>query len=100
MTVVALLVFSTLMCEGASTPPRRIPKGALTPEFSAVDTTGEPFNCTRSSGKVLILAFLSSQQKNSQEAVEDIFEALSSGSSRPLKFPMTSTQTMPQAFVP
>jgi tetratricopeptide (TPR) repeat protein len=50
----------------------------LTPEFSAVDTTGKPFAYTRSSGKVLILAFLSSQQKRSQKAVEDIFGALSS----------------------
>jgi tetratricopeptide (TPR) repeat protein len=48
------------------------------PEFHAVDTTGKPFACTRSSGKVLILAFLSSQQKGSQEAVEDILGALSS----------------------
>jgi tetratricopeptide (TPR) repeat protein len=48
------------------------------PEFSAVDTTGKPFAYTRSSGKVLILAFLSPQQKGSQEAVEDILGALSS----------------------
>lgn len=47
------------------------------PEFSTVDITGKPFACTRSNGKVLILAFLSSQQKRSQEAVEDIFGALS-----------------------
>ena len=76
--VVTVLAFSTVICEGVSTPPRRIPEGALTPEFSAVDTTGKPFACTRSSGKVLILAFLSSEQKRSQEAVEDIFRALSS----------------------
>lgn len=76
--VVTVLAFSTVICEGVSTQPRRILEGALTPEFYAVDTTGKPFACTRSSGKVLILAFLSSQQKRSQEAVEDIFRALSS----------------------
>ncbi|MHC4519521.1 MAG: tetratricopeptide repeat protein, partial [Planctomycetota bacterium] len=78
VVAVAVLAFPTLICEGVSTPPRRIPEGALTPEFSAVDTTGKPFAYTRSSGKVLILAFLSSQKKHSQEAVGDIFEAVSS----------------------
>ena len=78
MALVAALAFSTVICEGASTPPRRIPEGALIPEFHAVDITGKPFACTRSNGKVLILAFLSSQQKNSQKAVEDIFRVLSS----------------------
>ena len=78
MAVVTVLAFSTVICSGISTSPRRIPEGALTPEFYAVDTTGKPFAWTRSSGKVLILAFLSSQQKRSQEAVEDIFRALSS----------------------
>jgi len=78
VAVVSVLAFSTVICGGVSTPPRRIPEGALTPEFYAVDTTGKPFACTRSSGKVLILAFLSSQQKHSQKAVEDIFGALSS----------------------
>ena len=78
VAVVAVLAFSTVIFGEASTPPRRIPEGALTPEFSAVDTTGKPFAFTRSSGKVLILAFLSPQQKRSQEAVKDIFGALSS----------------------
>ena len=78
MALVAALAFSTVICEGASTPPRRIPEGALIPEFHAIDITGKPFACKRSSGKVLILAFLSSQQKNSQKAVEDIFRVLSS----------------------
>ena len=78
MAAVVVLIFSTVISEGVSTPPRRIPEGALVPEFSAVDTTGKPFVCRRSSGKVLILAFLSSEKKRSQEAVEDIFGALSS----------------------
>ena len=78
VAVVTVLAFSTVICGGESTSPRRIPEGALTPEFYAVDTTGKPFACTRSSGKVMILAFLSSQQKRSQEAVEDILGALSS----------------------
>ncbi|MFC1781937.1 tetratricopeptide repeat protein [Planctomycetota bacterium] len=78
VAVVTVLAFSTVICAGVSTSPRRIPEGVLTPEFSAVDTTGNPFAYTRSSGKVLILAFLSSQQKPSQQAVEDIFWALSS----------------------
>jgi len=77
VALVSVLAFSTVACGGASTPPRRIPKGALVPEFHAVDTTGQPFAYTRSSGKVLTLAFLSSQQKGSQEAVEDILGALS-----------------------
>jgi len=78
VAVVTVLAFSTVICSGISTSPRRISEGALTPEFYAVDTTGKPFAWIRSSGKVLILAFLSSQQKRSQEAVEDIFRALSS----------------------
>jgi predicted negative regulator of RcsB-dependent stress response len=74
-----LIAFVLIMAStGVSTSPRRIPEGSLTPEFDAVDTTGIPFAYVRSSGKVLILAFLSSQQKRSQEAVEDIFGALSS----------------------
>jgi tetratricopeptide (TPR) repeat protein len=76
--VVSVLAFSTVLPGDMSTPPRRIPEGVLIPEFYAVDTTGKPFACTRSSGKVLILAFLSSQQKHSREAVEDIFRTLSS----------------------
>jgi len=47
------------------------------PEFSAVDTTSKPFVYTHSGGKVLILTFLSSQKKRSQEAVEDILMAMS-----------------------
>lgn len=78
VAVVSVLAFSTVVCGGESTPPRRIPEGALVPEFRAVDVTGKPFAYTRSSGKVLVLAFLSSQQKSSQEAVEDILGALSS----------------------
>jgi tetratricopeptide (TPR) repeat protein len=78
VAAVTVLIFSIAICEGASTPPRRIPEGALTPEFSAVDTTGKTFVCARSSGKVLILAFLSPQKKRSQKAVEDIYAALSS----------------------
>ena len=78
VAVVGVLAFSIVICGGVSTPPRRIPEGALIPEFHAVDITGKPFACTRSNGKVLILAFLSSQQKNSQKAVEDIFRVLSS----------------------
>lgn len=78
VAVVAVLAFSTLICEGASTPPRRIPEGALTPEFSAVDTAGRAFAFTPSGGKVLMLAFLSSEKKGSQEAVDDILGVLSS----------------------
>ncbi|TKJ32756.1 MAG: hypothetical protein CEE38_22595 [Planctomycetes bacterium B3_Pla] len=78
VAVVSVLAFSTVICGGESSPSRRIPEGALIPEFQAVDITGKPFACTRSSGKTLILAFLSSQQKNSQKAVEDIFRVLSS----------------------
>jgi tetratricopeptide (TPR) repeat protein len=78
VTVVSVLAFSTVICGEEPTPPRRIPEGALIPEFYAVDTTDKPFACTRSSGNVMILAFLSSQQKRSHKAVEDIFGVLSS----------------------
>jgi len=78
VAVVAMLAFLTLICKGASTPARRIQEGALTPEFSTVDTTGKSFVYTRSGGKVLILTFLSSQKKRSEEAVEDISMAISS----------------------
>jgi tetratricopeptide (TPR) repeat protein len=50
----------------------------LTPEFSGVDTTGKSFAYTRSSGKALVLAFLSSEKKLSREAVENIIGVLSS----------------------
>ncbi|MHC4355243.1 MAG: tetratricopeptide repeat protein, partial [Planctomycetota bacterium] len=78
VAVLTVLVFSSAICEGASTPARRIREGALTPEFSAVDTTGKPFAFTPSKGKVLVLTFLSSEKKRSQGAVKDIFRVLSS----------------------
>lgn len=78
MATVAVFAFSTLICQGDSTASRRIPEGALLPEFSAVDMTGKSFTCARSSGKTFMLAFLSSQSKHSQEAVADILEVLSS----------------------
>ena len=78
MAVVSVIAFTTVVCGDVSTPPRRIPEGALIPEFYAVDTTGKPFACTQSSGKVTILAFLSSHQERSHKAVEDIFAVLSS----------------------
>jgi tetratricopeptide (TPR) repeat protein len=78
VAMVGVLAFSTVICGSESTPTRRIREGALIPEFQAVDITGKPFACTRSSGKALILTFLSSQQKNSQKAVEDIYRVMSS----------------------
>jgi tetratricopeptide (TPR) repeat protein len=78
VVVVSVIAFSTVICGDEPTPPRRIPEGALIPEFYAVDTAGKPFACTRSSGNVMILAFLSSQQIHSQKALEDIFRVLSS----------------------
>jgi tetratricopeptide (TPR) repeat protein len=78
VAMVGVLAFSNVICGGESTPARRIPEGALIPEFQAVDITGKPFACTRSSGKAMMLTFLSSKQKNSQRAVEDIFRILSS----------------------
>ena len=77
VAVVIVLALSSGIRGGEQTSPRRIPEGVLTPEFSAVDTTGQPFTYTRSSGKVLILAFLSSQQERSLEAVEDMYGVLS-----------------------
>jgi tetratricopeptide (TPR) repeat protein len=78
VVVIGVLAFLTVICGGESTPPRRIPEGALIPEFQAIDITGKTFVCKRSGDKALILAFLSSQQKNSLRAVEDIFRVLSS----------------------
>jgi len=66
-----------VICSGASTPTRRVSEGASIPEFSAIDTTGKPFSFKPSGGKVLALAFLSSEKKRSKEAVNDIFEVLS-----------------------
>ena len=77
VAVVIVLALSTMMCGGEATTPRRIPEGVLTPEFSAVDTLGRPFAYARSSGKVLVLTFLSSQQERSVEAVQDIYGVLS-----------------------
>ncbi|MFC1761358.1 tetratricopeptide repeat protein [Planctomycetota bacterium] len=76
--VVTVLAFSSVICGGVSSSSRRINEGTTTPEFAAVDTTGKPFTYTRSSGKVLMLAFLSSQQKRSRDAIEDILGTLSS----------------------
>lgn len=90
--MVGVLAFSTVIGGAKSTQPRRIPEGALIPEFQAVDITGKPFVCTQSSGKVLILAFLSSQQKNSQRAVEDIFRVL-------LSIPSDKLKSLQVAFV-
>ena len=78
VAMVGVLVFSIVICASEPTRSRRISEGALIPEFQAVDITGKPFVCTRSSGKALILTFVSPQQKNSQKAVEDIFRVLSS----------------------
>ncbi|MHC4322770.1 MAG: tetratricopeptide repeat protein [Planctomycetota bacterium] len=74
--VIGVIAFSTVICGGKSTPQRRIPEGALIPEFQAIDITGKPFVCTQSGGKTLVLAFLSSEQKNSRKAIEDIFRIL------------------------
>jgi Tfp pilus assembly protein PilF len=78
LTAAVWLLLSSAISEGVSTPPRRIREGALVPEFSAIDTTGKPFVCKRSSGKAMVLAFVSPEKKRSQEAVEDICGALSS----------------------
>lgn len=77
LSVVFVAAFSTVIFGGKTTSPRRIPEGALTPEFSAVDMAGKLFVFKRSNSKVMILAFLSSQKKSSKEAVEDIFGVLS-----------------------
>jgi len=92
IVVVTVLAFSTLICEAVSTPSRRILEGALTPEFSTIDTTGKSFAYTRSSDKVLVLAFLSSQKKRSHEAVEDVFAALSG-------IPLDRLESLQVAFV-
>jgi Tfp pilus assembly protein PilF len=77
LAVVGGLAFTGVICGSAPDSPRRIQEGALTPEFNAVDTAGKPFAFTRSGGKALVLAFVSSQQERSQKAVVNIFNALS-----------------------
>jgi tetratricopeptide (TPR) repeat protein len=77
--VVALtvLIVSTVTWGDVSPAQRRIAVGATTPHFSVVDTTGALFTYAPSSGKVLLLTFLSSPQERSQKAVEDILDVLS-----------------------
>ncbi len=78
VVVVTVLGFSTVIGGGVSTSWRRIAEGDTTPEFSAVDTAGTAFEYRRSSGKRLVLVFLSSENPRSQQAVEDVYSALSS----------------------
>lgn len=77
IVLLAALLFSTGLSRAAVSSARRIAEGASTPEFSTVDIAGKPFAYKRSSAKVLMLAFLSSEQKRSKEAVEDIYKTLS-----------------------
>ena len=72
-----VLALSSAIYGVVSSSARRIQQGATMPEFSAVDTAGKPFVYRRSSNQVLMLVFLSSQQKRSQEAIEDINSVLS-----------------------
>ncbi len=77
VAVLIALTFPTVLLGGASSSARRIAEGAATPEFSALDAAGKPFAYKRSRSKVLMLTFFSSQQKRSQEAIEDILSVLS-----------------------
>ncbi|MBC8471322.1 MAG: tetratricopeptide repeat protein [Planctomycetes bacterium] len=77
LAVVIVLVLSTVLYGVVASSTRRIQQGAKMPEFSTVDTAGKPFAYRRSGSQVLMLTFLSSQQKRSQEAIEDIFSILS-----------------------
>ena len=77
VTVAIVLALSTVIYGVLSSSSRRIQQGATMPEFSAVDTAGKPFAYRRSRNSVLMLAFLSSEQKRSQEAIEDIFSVFS-----------------------
>jgi len=72
-----VLAFSSVIYGATSSSSRRIQQGAIMPEFSAVDTAGKPFSYKRSSSQALMLVFLSSQQKRSQKAIEDIKSVLS-----------------------
>jgi tetratricopeptide (TPR) repeat protein len=76
VAVVIVLLYSSIL-SAATSSARRIAEGATTPEFSATDVAGKPFAYTRSSNKVLMMAFLSSSQKRSQKALEDILATLS-----------------------
>lgn len=76
MAVVIGLLCATAL-SAATSSARRIAEGATTPEFSATDIAGKPFTYTRSSANVLMMAFLSSSQKRSQKALEDMLATLS-----------------------
>jgi tetratricopeptide (TPR) repeat protein len=76
-SAVIVLALSSVIYGAVSSSARRIQQGATMPEFSAVDTAGKPFAYRRSSNQVLMLVFLSSQQKRSQKAIEDLNNVLS-----------------------
>ncbi len=77
VAVAIVLALSTVIYGVVSSSARRIRQGATMPEFSAVDTAGKPFLYRRSRSPVLMVAFLSSHQKRSQAAIEDILSVLS-----------------------
>jgi hypothetical protein len=77
VAVAVVLALSTVIYGVASSSSRRIQQGAKMPEFSAVDTAGKPFAYRQSHNLALMLVFVSSQQKRSKEAIEDIFSVLS-----------------------
>ncbi|MCP4607448.1 MAG: tetratricopeptide repeat protein [Planctomycetes bacterium] len=74
----SIIVFcSFLPTRTASCAGRRISIGNKIPEFSTSDVSGKPFDYKHGSEKVLIAAFLSSQQKQSAQAATDIKRIMS-----------------------
>lgn len=63
---------------------RRIAAGQTMPEVSVVDSTGKAFVYKESSGKVLMLVFLSAGQQRSRDVVKDVFGVLSDVSEKKL----------------
>ncbi len=75
--IAACVILAVLLClfppsRNIKGSTRRIGIGNKMPEFSASDTSGKPFDYKHEVGKVLMVVFLSANQKNSAQAAADI----------------------------
>jgi tetratricopeptide (TPR) repeat protein len=69
LVVIVCLFLSRQIIKGST---RRIGIGNKMPEFSASDTSGKVFDYKHGVGKLLMVVFLSANQKNSAQAAADI----------------------------
>ncbi len=70
--ILGVLVWLLLTRQIVYGSTRRIGIGNKMPEFSASDTSGKVFDYKHRVGKVLMVVFLSANQKNSAQAAADI----------------------------